>query len=196
MTAYADFLDLRTEVVEYIGDPSIVDVFPRLVSLAETAINRKLRCREQISSTTLTFSSGSASLPADFLEVIGLYDGSGYEYVQQPPQSVRVTSGSQHYYTVLASTIEMTAADGDKTLQYYAKIPSVGDSMDDSNWLLQKHPALYMWAVSLEAAKWKKDAGLMQVTQPMLAAEMDAVRGQDYLERYSRGRVRVAGPTP
>lgn len=196
MTAYADFLDLRTEVVEYIGDPSIVDVFPRLVALAETAINRQLRCREQISSTTLTFSSGSANLPSDFLEAIALYDSSGYEYVQQPPQNVRATTGTQHYFTVLASTIYMTAADGDKTLQYYAEIPSVGDSMDDTNWLLQKHPALYMWAVSLEAAKWKKDTGLIQAIQPMLAAEMNAVQGQDYLERYSRGRVRVAGPTP
>ena len=196
MTAYADFLDLRTEVVEYIGDPSIVDVFPRLVALAETALNRALRCREQISSSTLTFSSGSASLPSDFLEAIGLYDSSGYEYVQQPPQSLQFTSGTSTFYAVLASSIIMTGADGDRTLQYYAKIPSVGDSMDDSNWLLQKHPALYMWAVSLEAAKWKKDAALIQSIQPMLSAELGAVRAQDDAERYSRGRVRVAGPTP
>lgn len=196
MTAYADFLDLRTEVVEYIGDPSIVDVFPRLVALAETAINRQLRCREQISSTTLTFSSGSANLPSDFLEAIALYDSSGYEYVQQPPQNVRATSGTQHYFTVLSSTLYMTAADGDKTLQYYAKIPSVGDSMDDTNWLLQKHPALYMWAVSLEAAKWKKDDALEQRCAPKLSAEITAANEQDFVERYSRARVRVGGPTP
>lgn len=196
MTAFADFLDLRTEVVEYIGDPSIVDVFPRLVALAEVALNRVLRCREQISSTTLTFSSGSASLPSDFLEVIGLYDSSGYEYVQQPPQELRPSTGTRHFYTVLASTIEMTAGDGDRTLQYYAEIPSVGDSMTDSNWLLQKHPAVYWWAIAHEAAKWKKDVALMESIQPMLAGELQAVNAQDGAERYSRARVRVAGPTP
>lgn len=197
MAAYADFLDLRTEVVEYIGDPSIVDVFPRLLAFAETALNRVLRCREQITSTTLTFSSGSASLPADFLEAIGLYDSSGYEYVQQAPQDVRVNDHStRHFYTVLASTISMTASDGDRTLQYYAEIPSVGDSMTDSNWLLQKHPAVYWWAVALEAAKWRKDDALEQRIAQNLAAEIAAVNGQDYAERYARGRVRVAGPTP
>lgn len=196
MAAYADFLDLRTEVVEYIGDPSIVDVFPRLVALAETSLNRILRCREQISSTTLTFSSGSASLPADFLEAIGLYNASGYEYVQQPPQELRYTGNSRSWFTVLASTIKITDTDGDRLLEYYAEIPSVGDSMTDSNWLLQKHPSVYMWAVSLEAAKWKKDDALEQRIAPKLAAEIAAVNGQDFSERYSRARVRVAGPTP
>lgn len=196
MTAFADFLDLRTAVVEEIGDPGIVDVFPRLVALAEVNLNRALRCREQITSTTLTFASGSASLPADFIEAIGLYDASGYEYVQQPPQSVRVSGLAGSYYTILASTIEMTAADGDRVLQYYAKVPSVGDSLDDSNWLLQKHPAMYLHAVSMEAAKWKRDADLVQAISPLLAAEAAAVNAADYAERYARGRVRVAGVTP
>ena len=196
MSAFTDLLDLRTQVGEFIGDPAIVDVFPYVVKLAETGLSRVLRCREQIINTTLTFSDGSASLPSDFVEAIGLYDTAGYEYVQQPPQSVRATGGTSAFYTVLASTIEMTAGDGERTLQYYAKLPHVADSMTDSNWLLQKHPGVYLYAVAMEAARWKKDAALMQAIEPILAAEVNAVNEQDHGERYARARVRVAGPTP
>lgn len=196
MTAFADFLDLRSAVVEQVGSESIVDVFPRLVKMAETHINRKLRCREQITSTTLTFSNGSASLPSDYLETIGLFDSSGYEYVQQPVQSVKVTNLSQNYFTVLASTIYMTAADADRTLQYYAKVPTITDSMDDSNWLLQRHPGLYLYAVSFEAAKWMRDVESAQAARGLMNMELDEAAAADYSDRYSRARVRVAGDTP
>ena len=61
--AFDDFLDLRTGVFEQIGRSDIADVFPRLTKLAEARLNRELRCREQITEATLTFSGGVASLP-------------------------------------------------------------------------------------------------------------------------------------
>ena len=196
MTAFADFLDLRAAVVEQVGSEKIVDVFPRLVKLAEVALNRKLRCREQITSTTLTFSSGSASLPSDYAEAIGLFDTSGYEYVQQPLQNVKVSSLSDTYYTVLASTIYMTASDGDRTFNYYAKVPTITDSMDDSNWLLQKHPAVYLYSVAYEAAKWLRDLEMVQQIKVLMDWEIESANEQDYSDRYSAARVRVGGVTP
>ena len=45
MTAFTDFLDLQTAVIEQVARPDIADVMPRLVKLAEAGINRRLRCR-------------------------------------------------------------------------------------------------------------------------------------------------------
>lgn len=196
MTAFADFLDLRTAVVEQSADDRIIDVFPRLVRLCEAHLNRTLRCREQVSETTLSFSSGSASLPSDFAEAIGLYDTNGFEYVQQPLQSVRVSSGTSTFYAVGASTITMSAADSDRTLQYYAKVPTITGSMGDSNWLLQKHPAVYLYGVGYEAEKWRRDVEAAQATRLLLDMEIRAANAADADERYSRSRVRVAGATP
>lgn len=196
MTAFADYLDLRTAVVEQSADDRIVDVFPRLVKLCEAYLNRTLRCREQVSETTLSFSSGSASLPSDFAEAIGLYDSNGFEYVQQPLQSVRVSSGTSTFYAIGASTITMSAADSDRTLQYYTKIPTITDSMGDSNWLLQKHPAVYLYGVGYEAEKWRRDVEAAQATRLLLDMEIRAANAADADERYSRSRVRVAGATP
>ena len=89
-----DFIDLRTAVIEHVGRPDIVDVFPRLVTLAEAMLNRRVRTRDMVTSQSLTFTSGVADLPVDFLEPIGLFDTAGREYIQQPLQGARMNEAS------------------------------------------------------------------------------------------------------
>jgi hypothetical protein len=82
------------------------------------------------------------------------------------------------------------------SLIYYAKVPTITDSLTDTNWLLEKHPGVYLYGVGLEAAKYLRDAETAQATMPFLDMEIDAANGQDAQERYGRVRVRVAGVTP
>ena len=194
MTAFADFIDLQTAVVEHVRNPSIADVFPRLVKLAEVGFNRRLRCREQISTATVTVSGGSGALPTDMAEIIGVYDAAGVEYIAQPLQAVKVSQG-RGYYAISSGNI-VTRNDEDLTIEYYAKVPTITDSLTDSNWLLQKHPGLYLYGVGLEAAKYLRDVETAQATSALLDMEYTAAAAQDDQDRYSRARVRVAGVTP
>lgn len=194
--AFDDLLDLRTAVIEHVGRPDIADVFPRLVKLAEAAFNRRLRMRDQITSTTVTLSSGTANLPSDYAEIIGLYDSNGAEYVQQPLHRVK-ESGTRPFYAISGSTIVTNGYDGDRTLEYYAKVPTLTDGgMTDTNWLLTKYPSIYLYGVGLEAAKYVKDAELASVTRGLLDAEISDAEGDDFRSRYSRARVRIAGVNP
>lgn len=194
MTAFADFIDLQTAVVEHVRNPSIADVFPRLVKLAEVHFNRRLRCREQISTAQVVVVGGSAALPADFLEAIGVYTEAGIEYVAHPVQALK-----QHqprgYYAISGGNI-VTKNDETLSLEYYAKVPTITDSLTDTNWLLQKAPGLYLYGVGLEAAKYLRDAETAQATMPFLDMEFAAVATEDAQQRYSRARVRVQGVTP
>lgn len=194
MTAFADFLDLQTAVVEMVRNPSIADVFPRLVKLAEVTFNRRLRCREQITTDTVTITSGSAALPTDFAAMIGVFDAAGREYIGQPLQTLQMMQ-DRGYYALSGSNI-VTKNDEDLSIIYYAKVPTITDSLTDSNWLLQKHPGLYLYGVGLEAAKYLRDADTAQSTMPFLDMEFDAANEQDAQERYGRARVRVQGVTP
>lgn len=194
MTAFADFIDLQTAVVEHVRNPSIADVFPRLVKLAEVGFNRRLRCREQISTATVTISGGSGVLPTDMAEIIGVYDAAGVEYIAQPLQAVKVSQG-RGYYAISGGNI-VTRNDEDLTVEYYAKVPTITDSLTDSNWLLQKHPGLYLYGVGMEAAKYLRDVETAQATSALLDMEYTAAAAQDDQDRYSRARVRVAGVTP
>ena len=202
MTAFADALDLRTAVVEHVGKPDIVDVWPRLVLMAEAFLNRNLRCREQVTRTTLTLAGGSVALPADFLEMIGVYNGYGQEYIQQPLQQVKehhpggMYLASEAYYALSGTTMVSMGADGDRDVEYYAKIPTLTTSFTTSNWLLQKHPSLYLYAVGLEAAKHVRDLELASVTRDLMNAELQAAQIEDDRARYSRARVRLPGVVP
>lgn len=194
--AFDDLLDLRTAVIEHVGRPDIADVFPRLVKLAEAAFNRRLRMRDQITSTTVTIASGTANLPSDYAEVLGLYDSNGAEYVQQPLHRVK-ESGTRPFYAISGSTIVTNGYDGDRTLEYYAEVPTLTDGgMTDTNWLLAKYPSIYLYGVGLEAAKYVKDAELASVTRGLLDAEISDAEGDDFRSRYSRARVRIAGVNP
>lgn len=193
--AFADFLDLRTAVLEHVGRTDIADVMVRLTQIAEARFNRDFRHRDQIASATVTFTSGTGPLPADFLEAIGLYDANGAEYVQQPMQSQRPT-GSRGYFTIKGSNIELRGYSGDLTLDYYEQVDTITGSSTGTNWLLTKYPEVYLYGVGFEAAKYLKDVELAAQTKALYDEARREADGNDHAARYSRARVRVQGVTP
>lgn len=193
MTAFADLLDLRTAVVEQVGRPDIADIFPRLVTLAEARFNREFRLRDQITDDTLTLASGTVALPSDYLEMIGVYNAAGCEYVQQTLQQVKALDG---YYAISGGNLIRKGYSGDLLVQYYAEIPTITTSMGASNWLLSKYPGVYLYGCSFEAAKWLRDKEMAADMGGLMQTEIADARADDERARYSRARVRVAGVTP
>lgn len=192
--AFADLLDLQTAVIERVKNVGIADVFPQLVKLAEADFNRKLRCREQMTTTSVTIASGVADLPADFQELVGVYDGAGREYINQPVQALRPVQ-NRGFYAIEGAKIK-AAADEALTLQYYASIPTISTGMTATNWLLARHPSLYLYAVAMQAAVYLRDDALVSALSGPLDLEFGAVDAADASSRYARARVRVAGVTP
>jgi hypothetical protein len=189
--AFADFIDLRTAVIEHVKDPGIADVFPRLLAIAESRLNRTLRMRAQITSATVTFVDGRAPIPTNLAEVIGLYDATGAEYVQQAAQD-----RSGRYYSIQGDELVTLAFAGDLTLDFYAMIPPLGTSITATNWLLSKYPEVYLYAVGFEAAKQTQNADLASATKALLDGAIAEAKADDMTARYSRARVRVYGVTP
>jgi hypothetical protein len=169
-------------------------VFPRLVQMAETDFNRRLRCREQITETNVTVSGGSVGAPANFAEALGLYSGTGREMTQLSRQSFERLYDDTGFWALDGSNI--IAADAEYLLVYYAKIPTLTTSNTTTNWLLEKHPELYLYAVAEKAAKYLTNVELATATGSLAETEYNSVAAQDHAERYARARVRVGGPTP
>ena len=190
-SAFADFLDLRTAVIEHVQRPDIADVFPRLVVLAESRLNRSLRLREQITSGTVTLTSGTASLPSNYAEMIGLYDANGAEYLQESPQNKNAC-----WYSVQGGNIVAPNISGVRTIDYYAVIPTLSDTVTATNWLLSGYPDVYLYSVAFEAAKYVRDIELAAQTKVLMDDAISTAKSEDEAARYSRGRVRVAGCTP
>lgn len=193
MTAFSDYLDLRTAVIEQVGNPGIADVFDRLTQLAEARFNRKLRTREQIETTMLTLSGNVATLPADFLEVIGVYGANGYELTGQTLQRTEGMNW-RSYYSI--GNTEINGNDGEITFQYYATIPTLTTGLNASNWLLAKYPEAYLYGVGYEAATYLKDVEQAQIAMALRDESLQEIEADDNLARYARANVRVKGCTP
>lgn len=189
--AFADFLDLRTAVVEHVANAGIADVFPRLVALAESRLNRTLRMREQVTSVDITFTDGRAPLPDDYAEMVGLYAMNGLEYVQQAMQR-----NCGNYYAVQGAEIVAPGIAGAARAEYYATIPTIGASLDATNWLLTRYPDVYLYSVAFEAEKYMRNAEAAIQARALMDDAIASARADDETARYSRARVRVAGVNP
>lgn len=174
MPAFQNLIDLRFAVSDHVGNRAISDVFPRLVEMAEHDFNSRLRTRMQIKDATLLFEDGVSPLPLDYLEMYEL-------------------GGS---YSVDGFNVSIPGCGGDRTVKYYAKLPSLTCSPTASNWLLSRYPSAYLYGVGLQAAKHLRDSDLAVVTSSLYAEALDLLRVDDERARWSTASVRVQGMTP
>lgn len=196
MPAFADYLDLRLAVADHVGNRDISDVMPRLTQAAESMLNKKLRCRQQIVTGTLNMVGGAAALPVDFIEMINVYGLNGYRYNSGALADSRNWGSAWSRYSIDGNSLYIKGFSGDRDIQYYAKLPTLTTSPTASNWLLRDAPDVYLYAVGLEAAKFLKDAELIQATRLLLDDELNTLKIDDDRARWSNTSVRVQGCTP
>ncbi|MEK1908173.1 MAG: hypothetical protein AAAB13_20565 [Pseudomonas sp.] len=196
MAAFADYLDLRVAVAEQAGNRNISDVMPRLVQLAESTLNQKLRHRNQITPATLTFASGVSPLPADFLEMINVFGLYGTAMRAGSLADVNRSGSEYSRYAINGSDILIYGVDGDRDITYFAKIPTITTSVSSTNWLLQSYPSVYLHATALEAAKFLRDTELAQIEQGLFNQALNDMKIDDDRARWSNTTVRVQMVTP
>lgn len=195
-----NYIDLRLSVSDYVGNRGISDVFSTLVTKAEKRLNRRLRHRLMTKTATVTFSAGIAALPDDFIEMrlfnIGTrtLNQQTLEYYQDLASSLQYNSRS--FYAVDASNIYVPSLEGEQTIRYYAKLPTITATPTSTNWLLDEYPDVYQYAVGVEAAKHLRDnemeaKAMSDKEQAILELESDSERSE-----YGDAVVRVKGLTP
>lgn len=184
----ADYLDLRIAVADHVKNRTISEVFPRLVLTAEAMLNQELRHALQI---TLFLPPAPAvlgtpiTLPADFLEATSARD----VFDNELPLTNMGTDG-------LWPKVVITK------LYYYAALPTLTTSPTTTNWLLNKYPNVYIYAVAFEAAKFLRDAELARTfysTMPngrrmgLLADELKRMKIDDDRSRFGLSVTRAQG---
>lgn len=196
MPAFADYLDLRIAVAEHVDRRDISDVILRMTQAAEDMLNKKLRCREQFTTATLTFTAGVAPLPANFLEVETLWDATERFPLEGSVRQVLKSVQDAYAFAIVGTNCYLYGLTGTRVLDYYAALPTLTTTVTTSNWLLAKAPDLYLYAVSLEVAKWLKNVDLAQATDELLKREMRDLQRGDAYERYGSASIRMRSVTP
>lgn len=200
MTALADYSELVIAAGEYLNRADLVDVMPRFVALAEAKLNRRLRDRRMLGSVALTSDAGGAcALPADFVEVERVLAGDASPRVLEAAAGRYAgrldAAGPPQVYTISGHALHLApAAETTVLLSYFAKLPALETTQ--SNWLLEAHPDVYLYAVVHEAAIYIAAAAMAEAAASLLRDALEAVAQDNSRARWSNIGFRTMEATP
>ena len=168
-----DYATLKSDVLSFSqrSDAQTVAAIPMCVRYATAAINGALlaqgiRAPEMESRDTRSLDAEYTLLPADFLEIRSVMDGSSRELRYLPNQQLDSIEASGTIPNPPIYTIEdmqlrvypapSAAAPLAVVINYYEKVADlVGDS--DTNWVLELAPDAYLYGALSHLRMWLQD---------------------------------------
>lgn len=204
-----------TDLVSYISDyaarsdSATVGNVPLFIELSTAMFNhgqfdfKPLRTREMLTTATLTPSSGSFSLPDDYLQFRTFTSDESIPRNLTPiapdfatEQYAGYGAGLANNFTIIGSTVYLyPSSDTDVMLSYYAKIPDLSAS-NLSNWLLAKQPNAYLHAGLLQLAIYTKDDGLFQRSAALVRDAVAGLDTEEFLANFARAGANMGMVTP
>ncbi|MQW38175.1 phage adaptor protein [Sinorhizobium meliloti] len=197
----SDYASLLVDAGEYSGREDIAHNFPRFLGLAELKLNRGLRVADMEVTDEISLIDGDGTLPADFLEAREVKNAAGIPIravsLQQLTNSYMDRSGmSPIGYAIVGSTIKARPiSDQDLTVTYYGRIPALTPS-NPTNWLLEKAPDVYLFALVNEIAIWGKDVDGATAAQQLMMMALSGLKIEDERSRWGNAQMVVGGVTP
>jgi hypothetical protein len=197
--AITTYEQLKTAIADWLGRDDLTAFIPDYITLFECDAARRLKVRPQATTTTLTPSSGAATLPTDYLGYQRVtWTGSpihGLEYVAPTLYASYLESGTG---TPLVFTIEGTSlkvapsSDTDLTLLYFQKTPAVSSQLA---WLFNNHVDAYLAGSLAQAAAFNKGFDVAGTWLARCDQIFRDIQSLDFNERQGMA-VRVMGQTP
>jgi hypothetical protein len=161
--ALSNYSELVTELTAWVdarGDSA--DQIPEAVRMFESMMNLELRCREMVTSSNITITDGTGTLPTDFLAALSVVENSSparvLNYFSLEGLTTHFDTSSAGLgcgYTVYGETIQVAPKPSNTVaLTYYQEIPNL--EANSTNWLMTKYPALYMEGCQMELYRYHK----------------------------------------
>lgn len=180
ISTYSDFINEIQDLMD--DDTYRSDVIDRAMRKAEAQFNRELRTLEMETRTVLNITSELTQLPADFLELRYIFQEGSPDtpLSSMSPAGMLSTysgvSGTPMAYTIEGNFIRVGPV-GNATLElvYYNAIPQLSDGQV-SNWLLRKHPDLYIAGTMYWLAFRERDTEAMGNWAQLTGALMESIK--------------------
>ncbi len=180
-----------------------------LIALTEARINNgdkdgpfptpALRCREMMTTATLTLTDGSADLPTGFLEAKRVTVSSAsprlltyvpLDWYQEAYPSTLADDTAQ-FYTVIGTTLR-SRASSTLELVYYTAIPNLTESAS-TNWLLTKDPRVYLHGAGMVASILRGDTQRAQEEASMFRGALSGLQESDTFSPAGKFERRASG---
>lgn len=168
ITSYATLVDAITDRM---NDSALSTYAPEFIQMAEAMFNRRLYNKDAEGTATLALTSATTtvSLPTDYsaLRALHLDDHGPISQLGPVDFQTRYADDSRAEpanFAIMGGVIHLgPMPDGDytATMTYVRKLTGLSAS-DTTNWLLESHPDLYLYAslVEAEARGWNNEQAL------------------------------------
>lgn len=152
-----DYSSLIEKIRMWLDRDDLDAIIPTFILLTESYLNRKLRTPEMEAFILLQLAEGQAPLPEDFLELRFVRDGDNRElfnsYAATPYPRERYQSDR---YTLEGQTLVTSPRFTELQIGYWQRIPALSESVAD-NWLIAKHPDVYLFGALAQAGGYIDD---------------------------------------
>lgn len=197
---------LKQSIANRLGRNSLANMLDEFVMLGESRIYNgwrdvelqvePLRIRPMLAVETASLSS----LPDGFLSVerLTVPDGTGrapaLEYKTPQEFAQLMPAARPRYYTIADGQIQVEGGQPAVfSLSYYRRLkPLAGD--DDTNWILQNAPQVYLYSALIEAYQHIRDDARLVTAARQYAAAVNALTSADQWERYSGSTLVIGSP--
>jgi hypothetical protein len=167
---------LQSVVATYLQRANLATQIPLFIQLAEVRLGNLLKTFPQ--QVTLPYSlvpaqgTNMIALPSDFGALIrATYNNVPLKFISPEQIDINQTMHHSHEFTIIGSNFFLqTLVDGSSTLTlyYFQALQGLSDS-NESNWLLEDYPNIYLYATLLEASPYIIDDERIQVWEEMLS---------------------------
>jgi len=198
--ALTTFAGLKSSIADWLNRSDLTTQIPDFIALAEADFNAKLRIRQMEQIDTITIDAESVSVPTGFISVRSLYillSSNKYvlEYIT-PHNMFEVkagsTAGRPRVYTIESDNETESLRFGPSPdtsytgyLSYYKSFGALSDS-NTTNYILNKHPGIYLYGSLYHAANFLGGIDPNQVQQwlQMYISAMERCENNDRQDSY------------
>lgn len=199
------FSDLKTAIADWADVNDVSDtVLGDMVSLSTDLFNYgsdafpALRMLEMNEVASLTNTDGACTLPTDYLQYRRVVEMMS---IRRNLEYVACTTVEQFYadrasglsntFTIIGDTLYMYPVSSNTIeLTYYQKIPHLSDS-NTTNWLLTKHPGLYLHAGLYQLGLYRRDDALGQRSIAMINGLIRGLGRSNFSAEFARATTRL-----
>ncbi|MCC6468595.1 MAG: hypothetical protein IT563_09755 [Alphaproteobacteria bacterium] len=187
--AIANYNDLLVAAANWLARDDLASRIPEFVTLAEAACNREFRVRamEQRAQAGTVAGQVFYTWPTDLLEVRSIKlagDPPAVLTYLSPEQmeSQGSEAGPPRYWSDIQAALRLwPAPTAGLTIEidYYQRL-DLAAAGDDGNWLIRRHPDIYLYGTLLQAEPYLMNDARAQTWVQLLNAAVDQMQREDW----------------
>ena len=202
--ALTTYTTLKASIANWLNRSDLTtEIQDDFIKLTEADLNSKLRVRSMIAQVNITVNAETAALPTDFLQIRNFYILSGQTktpLVYTTPSSMDTTSGTSTTglpttFTILGDTLRFSPkpdAPYTAVMNYFKKFPALSSTVA-TNFILENHPAIYLYGSLFHAANFLGGINPQQIQtwQQMFATALERLELNDREDEYNGSPLQV-----